>query len=105
MLPATDPPNRQILIGCGAFLELLCMAAAQLGHRAEVTLLPEGDYAASGVDARPFATVHMAADASARPAPLFAAVLSAAFLGEMPQPYHAGAFALIVSGIVVSSRR
>ena len=37
--------------------------------------------------------------------PLFAALLSAAFLGEVPQPYHAAAFALIVSGIIVSSRR
>ena len=37
--------------------------------------------------------------------PLFAAVLSAAFLGERPQLYHAAAFALIVGGIVVSSRR
>jgi len=37
--------------------------------------------------------------------PLFAAVLSAAFLGEAPHLYHAAAFALIVGGIVVSSRR
>jgi drug/metabolite transporter (DMT)-like permease len=37
--------------------------------------------------------------------PLFAAVLSAAFLGELPHPYHGLAFALIVGGIVVSSRR
>lgn len=37
--------------------------------------------------------------------PLFAALLSAAFLGELPQAYHAGAFALIVGGIVVSTRR
>ncbi|MEO5670420.1 MAG: DMT family transporter [Ramlibacter sp.] len=37
--------------------------------------------------------------------PLFAAVLSAAFLGELPHIYHALAFALIVGGIVVSSRR
>ncbi|MES2936297.1 MAG: DMT family transporter [Pseudomonadota bacterium] len=37
--------------------------------------------------------------------PLFAAVLSAALLGEMPRPYHAIAFVLIVGGIVVSSRR
>lgn len=36
--------------------------------------------------------------------PLFVALLSAAFLGEMPSPYHALAFALIVGGIVVSSR-
>ncbi len=37
--------------------------------------------------------------------PLFAAVLSAAFLGEPPRLFHAVAFALIVAGIVVSSRR
>ena len=37
--------------------------------------------------------------------PLFAAVMSAAFLGELPRVYHAIAFLLIVGGIVVSSRR
>jgi drug/metabolite transporter (DMT)-like permease len=37
--------------------------------------------------------------------PLFAALMSAAFLGELPQWYHGAAFALIVGGIVVSSRR
>jgi len=37
--------------------------------------------------------------------PLFAALLSAAFLRELPHWYHGAAFALIVGGIVVSSRR
>jgi len=37
--------------------------------------------------------------------PLFAALLSSAFLGEPPRLYHAAAFALIVGGIVLSSRR
>lgn len=37
--------------------------------------------------------------------PLFAAVMSAAFLGELPHWYHGVAFALIVAGIVVSSRK
>lgn len=37
--------------------------------------------------------------------PLFAALMSAAFLGELPNLYHAIAFVLIVGGIVVSSRR
>ena len=37
--------------------------------------------------------------------PLFAALLSSAFLGELPRGYHIAAFGLIVSGIVVSSRR
>ncbi len=37
--------------------------------------------------------------------PLFTALLSTAFLGESPRLYHVLAFALIVGGIVVSSRR
>ena len=37
--------------------------------------------------------------------PLFAALLSAAFLGELPHLYHGLAFLLIVGGIVVSARR
>jgi drug/metabolite transporter (DMT)-like permease len=36
--------------------------------------------------------------------PLFAALLGAAMLGEWPQAFHGLAFALIVAGIVVSSR-
>ena len=37
--------------------------------------------------------------------PLFAAVMSATLLGEMPRAYHAVGFVLIVGGIVVSARR
>ena len=37
--------------------------------------------------------------------PLFAAVLSAAFLGEFPNFYHSLAFGLIVGGITISVRR
>ncbi|MEW6703702.1 MAG: DMT family transporter [Pseudomonadota bacterium] len=37
--------------------------------------------------------------------PLFAALLSAALLGEAPQAYHGLAFALIVAGIAASTRR
>lgn len=36
--------------------------------------------------------------------PLLTALLSSAFLGEVPHPYHALAFAMIVGGIVVSAR-
>jgi drug/metabolite transporter (DMT)-like permease len=36
--------------------------------------------------------------------PLFTALLSAAMLGEPPQLFHGIAFALIVSGIIISSR-
>lgn len=37
--------------------------------------------------------------------PLFAALLSALLLGEWPRWYHGAAFALIVLGIVISTRR
>ncbi|WP_394788254.1 DMT family transporter [Rhodoferax sp.] len=37
--------------------------------------------------------------------PLFATVLSAAFLGEWPHVYHGLAFGMIIGGIVVSSQR
>lgn len=37
--------------------------------------------------------------------PLFAALMSAAFLGESPQLYHGLAFVLIVLGIVLSARK
>jgi drug/metabolite transporter (DMT)-like permease len=37
--------------------------------------------------------------------PLFTALLSSAFLGELPHAYHVLAFALIVGGIVVSAKR
>ncbi len=37
--------------------------------------------------------------------PLFAAIFSAAFLGELPQLFHGLAFALIIGGIWVSSRK
>ncbi len=37
--------------------------------------------------------------------PVFTATLSALVLGDMPQAYHAAAFALIIGGIVVSSRK
>lgn len=38
-------------------------------------------------------------------APVFAAILSALFLGEWPRPFHGAAFALIALGIWASSRR
>ncbi len=42
LLPETDPFGRQILIGCGAFLELAVIAAAQRGVSVRVELFPGG---------------------------------------------------------------
>ena len=44
-LPATDPYERQITIGLGAFVELLRMAAAENGERLDVAWFPDGTQA------------------------------------------------------------
>lgn len=43
VLPETDPMGRQILIGHGAFIELLVIALAEQGLRSEVSLWPQGE--------------------------------------------------------------
>jgi len=42
LLPETDPWGRQILIGCGAFIELAVIAGAQQGRAVGVALFPDG---------------------------------------------------------------
>ena len=71
LLPATDPYGRQILMGAGAFLELLTMAAAERGHRAELALFPDGE-PGERLDPRPFARVRLVADAGVPRDALFA---------------------------------
>lgn len=73
-LPATDPYDRQIVIGHGAFLELLALAAAEDGYRADITLFPEGEDM-DALDARPVAHVRFVGG-EAEPDPLFAHVLA-----------------------------
>ncbi|MES2934083.1 MAG: twin-arginine translocation pathway signal protein [Pseudomonadota bacterium] len=74
LLPETDPPHRQILIGCGAFLELLRIAASHDGWDAVIKLMPQGDYGVAGVDARAFAEVRFVRNAQLVADPLFLAV-------------------------------
>lgn len=52
ILPETDPFGRQILIGHGAFIELLVIALAQQGLRADVQLWPQGELPAQLKDWR-----------------------------------------------------
>lgn len=73
-LPATDPLDRQITIGCGAFLELLAIAAAEDGYTAIITPFPEGEDMRA-LDRRPVAQVEFVAD-QAQPDPLFAQILN-----------------------------
>jgi nitroreductase len=59
LLPATDPQSRQILAGCGAFLELFAIAMAGYGQGLEIETLPEGNYSDGAVDSRPFAVARL----------------------------------------------
>ncbi|MFT3766131.1 MAG: hypothetical protein QM820_11535 [Minicystis sp.] len=73
LLPETDPPARQIHLSQGTFLELLDLAARELGHTAEITLFPAGEYGPEEILDRPVATARFVP----RPAPkdpLFAQV-------------------------------
>lgn len=75
LLPETDPFGRQILIGCGAFIELAVIAAAERGVAVDVQLFPDG---APAPDALPrgtrVAVLHLRESGSARPDPLFAQI-------------------------------
>jgi hypothetical protein len=71
LLPHTDPFNRQITIGLGCFLELLRMAAAEDGYRADITLFPQGS-STTALDQRPIARIALTADSAVVRDPLFA---------------------------------
>ncbi|MBX9832045.1 MAG: twin-arginine translocation pathway signal protein [Burkholderiaceae bacterium] len=75
VLPHTDPLGRQILIGHGAFLELLVMALAQQGLVSDVLLWPQGELptALKDWDDRPVARFTL--KPGGQPDPLFAQVL------------------------------
>ncbi len=74
LLPATDPFGRQILMGAGAFLELMALAAAERGHRTDIVLFPEGE-PGNTIDGRAFARVRLVAQPEIRRDPLFKHVL------------------------------
>jgi hypothetical protein len=73
LLPQTDPLGRQILIGHGAFLELLSMALAEQGLSAQVQLWPKGTFGERLVGDLPIARLVLKAGASKDP--LFARIL------------------------------
>ena len=74
LLPETDPPNRQITIGFGCFLELVRQAAAEKDLLAEFSYFPEGE-AWPNLDERPVAHVILKSGARVARDPLFGGVL------------------------------
>lgn len=106
LLPETDPYSRQITIGCGAFLELLRMAAAEQALRAEVTAFPVGDWPENGVGDEPVCRVAFVPDAGIQRDPLFAQVLKRrtnrnTFDADAVSPAEAAALGATLEGLPV----
>ena len=75
LLPKTDPFGRQILIGCGAFIELAVLAAAERGVAVQVQLFPDGEPGALELPAgRTVARLRLQEGAAAARDPLFAQI-------------------------------
>jgi hypothetical protein len=75
LLPETDPYGRQILVGCGAFIELAVLAAAQRGHAVTVEAFPRGMPAATELPrGTRVATLTLGPAGSAAADPLFAQI-------------------------------
>lgn len=73
-LPETDPFDRQITIGLGAFVELFRQAAAEKGYAFDIAPFPEGE-PSPRLDQRPVARLSIARDAAVVRDPLFASAL------------------------------
>jgi hypothetical protein len=70
ILPATDPPARQIHIGCGSFVAMFRMGASSLGYTPQVEYLPQGEYSFSEIGNKPVARLTVVAN-SVNEDPLF----------------------------------
>ena len=57
LLPMTDPPARQIHIGCGCFIETLAVGASDMGYATGVNYLPEGSYTFEEIGRKPVARI------------------------------------------------
>ncbi|MBU0748924.1 MAG: twin-arginine translocation pathway signal protein [Gammaproteobacteria bacterium] len=75
VLPHTDPLGRQILIGHGAFLELLVMALAQQGVASEVSMWPQGELPTALQEWDDRAVARITLKPGGQPDPSFAQVL------------------------------
>jgi hypothetical protein len=91
-LPATDPFDRQIAIGCGAFLELLSIAAAEEDYRVDLALFPDGEDLKT-LDERPVAHIQFVAGAGKRD-PLFRQILARRSNKEIYEPREVPSSAL-----------
>ena len=107
-LPATDPFDRQIVIGLGCFLELFSLAAAADGFDAQISLFPEGapqGDEAGRLDQRPIAHLTLTPKSDLKPDPLFAHCLERRtnrFAYDPVRPVSEDAKATIIKAGMVS---
>jgi hypothetical protein len=59
LLPATDPPSRQIHMGVGCFIETLVVGATSLGYSSQILLFPEGYETAADFGVKPVAKIEI----------------------------------------------
>ena len=76
LLPETDPWSRQLVISQGTFLELLQMAANERGYRADISMVPQGEFDAKTPDSRPTALIRLGKDDGVKADPLFAHIFN-----------------------------
>jgi hypothetical protein len=66
LLPVTDPPARQIQIGCGCFIETLVVGMSTHGYACRVEYLPEGEYDLDEIGRKPVARIVLHRDRDVR---------------------------------------
>lgn len=75
LLPHTDPFGRQILVGCGAFIELAVIAAAERGYAVQVIHFPKGEPSLNELPGGSVvATLRLQVDTKLQRDPLFAQI-------------------------------
>lgn len=65
LLPATDPPSRQIHLGAGCFIETLAVGITAFGYAAQVRLFPEGYHSDQDFGRKPVAQISLVKRAEA----------------------------------------
>ncbi len=59
LLPATDPPSRQIHIGAGCFIETLAIGTTTLGYQTELEYFPDGYSSSNDFGIKPVAKISL----------------------------------------------
>jgi hypothetical protein len=67
LLPATDPPARQIHIGAGCCIETLAVGMTTEGYDTKVELLPDGPYGLDEIGRKPVARIELQPRSTTRP--------------------------------------